>query len=130
MDAKIIFEISSIMQNSKLSFLVLVAIIALTGCARKQPLYQWGSYEDQVYALYSDAGKVPIEAQLQSLERDYQVARSANRPLPPGYHAHMGYLYFQLGKIDQAYQSFVTEEALFPESKIYMDRLIARMKKE
>jgi hypothetical protein len=118
------------MSNSKLKFLVLAAILALAGCAKKQPLYQWGSYEDQVYALYSDTGKVPIEAQLQSLERDYQAARSANRPVPPGFHAHMGYLYFQLGKIDQAFQSFVTEEELFPESKIFMDRLIARIKKE
>jgi len=118
------------MRNNRLTFLVLLAIIALFGCAKKQPLYQWGSYEDQIYALYSDTGKVPIEAQLQSLERDYQIARSANRPLPPGFHAHMGYLYFQLGKIDQAYQSFVTEEELFPESKIYMDRLIARIGKE
>jgi hypothetical protein len=78
--------------------------------------------------MYSDPGKVPIEEQLQNLEQDYQKARSVDKPVPPGYHAHMGYLYFQLGKTDQALQSFVTEKTLFPESTVYMDRLIARIK--
>jgi hypothetical protein len=102
----------------------------LVGCVARQPLlYEWGSYEDQIYAMYSDTGKVSIEEQLQNLERDYQAARSADRPVPPGYHAHVGYLYFQTGKTDQALQSFVTEKTLFPESTIYMDRLIERIKK-
>jgi hypothetical protein len=111
------------------TFLILLAVTILAGCATKKPLlYQWGSYEDQIYAMYSDTGKVPIEEQLLSLEQDYQKARSVDKPVPPGYHAHMGYLYFQLGKTDQALQSFVTEKTLFPESTVYMDRLIARIK--
>ena len=109
-------------------FLVLLAATVLAGCTRKPLLYQWGSYEEQVYAMYSDAGKVSIEEQLQRLERDYQKARATDKPVPPGYHAHVGYLYFQLGKADQALQSFETEKTLFPESAMYIDRLIARIK--
>ncbi len=117
------------MLSAKTSLLLLIMILLAAGCAPKPLLYEWGSYEDQVYAMYSDTGKVPIEEQLQELEHDYQTARSTNRPVPPGYHAHVGYLYFQTGKLDQALQSFQTEKALFPESAVYMDRLIARMKK-
>jgi hypothetical protein len=116
------------MRKTKSSFLILLAAAILAGCAGKPLLYEWGSYEDQIYAMYSDTGKVPIEKQLQDLEHDYQRARAANRSVPPGYHAHVGYLYFQLGKDDQAVQSFETEKALFPESTVYMDRLIARIK--
>jgi len=113
---------------SKSSLLALLAATLLSGCAAKPLLYEWGSYEDQIYAMYSDTGKTPVEKQLEDLERDYQKARATNRPVPPGYHAHVGYLYFQLGKADQAMQSFETEKTLFPESTVYMDRLIARMK--
>jgi hypothetical protein len=117
------------MLKAKSSFLFLLAATMLVGCAAKQPLlYQWGSYEEQIYAMYSDTGKVSIEEQLNNLERDYQVARAADKPVPPGYHAQVGYLYFQLGKTDQALQSFETEKTLFPESTVYMDRLIARIK--
>jgi len=90
-------------------------------------MYAWGSYEDQVYAAYRDTGKVPPEQQIEGLESDYQAARSENKPVPPGFHAYLGYLYFQTGKADQAYQSFQTEKQLFPESARYMDLLISHM---
>ena len=116
------------MHKSKSLLLLLVLATVLSACVRQPLLYQWGSYNNQIYAMYHDPGKVPVEKQLEDLERDYQRARAANRPVPPGYHAHVGYLYFQLGKTDQALQSFETEKALFPESTVYMDRLIARIK--
>ncbi len=116
------------MHRAKSSILILLAATVLAGCAGTPLLYAWGSYEDQIHAMYTDTGKVPVEKQLEDLERDYQEARSANKSVPPGYHAHIGYLYFQLGKADQAVQSFETEKALFPESTVYMDRLIARIK--
>jgi hypothetical protein len=115
---------------SKISCLFLILLVTiLAGCAHKPPaLYQWGSYEDQIYAIYNDPGKVPVEEQLKNLESDFQDAKEENQSLPPGFHAHLGYLYFQLGKTDRALQSFETEKTLFPESALYMDRLIARIK--
>jgi hypothetical protein len=47
----------------------------------------------------------------------------------PGFHAHLGYLYFQTGKLDQARQEFETEKAEFPESAVFMDRLLSNLKK-
>jgi hypothetical protein len=117
------------MIKAKISFLVLfMATMLAGGCTQKPLLYRWGSYEGQIYVMYSDTGKISVEEQLEHLEKDYQKARSAGKAVPPGYHAHVGYLYFQLGKMDQAQQSFETEKALFPESAVYMDRLIARIK--
>ncbi len=105
-------------------------LLTLVGCAApKQSLYQWGDYENQVYALYNDPGKSPVEEQIEKLEADYQKARSTNKAVPPGFHAHLGYLYFQAGKGDQAVQSFQTEKTLFPESAVYMDRILAKVKK-
>jgi len=77
--------------------------------------------------MFSEDSKVPFETQIEKLEADYQKARAGTKPVPPGYHAHLGYLYFSVGKKDQALQSFTTEKALFPESAQYMDRLIARL---
>lgn len=117
------------MRAAKISLLILLFSSVLAGCTHApQRMYQWGSYEDQLYAMYSDPGKVPIESQLEKLEADYQVVRASNGAVPPGFHAHLGYLYFQIGKTDQAWQSFATEKSLFPESSVYMDRLMARLK--
>jgi hypothetical protein len=110
--------------------LLLAAVVGAAGCAnRRQPLYSWGQYEDLIYASYAKPGAVPPEAQVEKLEADYQRARSENLRMPPGWHAHLGYLYFELGKADQARQEFETEKASFPESAVFMNRLLAKFNK-
>ncbi len=118
------------MCRATLGAMAALGALLISGCATKPAtLYEWGSYQTQVYNLYNDQGKVPIQTQIEKLEADYQIARSANKAVPPGYHAHLGYLYFQVGKKDQSLQEFETEKKLFPESSVFMDRMIAQVKK-
>ncbi|HWH71721.1 MAG TPA: DUF4810 domain-containing protein [Candidatus Sulfotelmatobacter sp.] len=108
--------------------LLALALLLLTGCAAPK-LYTWGHYEDLVYASYAAPGKVSPEMQIEKLEQDYQKARATNKRMHPGFHAHLGYLYYQIGKLDQARQEFQTEKAEFPESAVFMDRMLANLKK-
>jgi hypothetical protein len=111
------------------SLRAMAAAITLAGCASQSPpLYYWGSYEDLIYSSYDTPDIATAQMQIDKLEADYQQARAQNRRMPPGWHAHMGYLYFQLGKLEQAQQSFLTEKAEFPESAVLMDRLLANLK--
>lgn len=108
---------------------VLSAGLFLTACSTgTHGLYQWGSYEDQVYAMYTTESKTSPQEQLAKLEADGEKARASNRTPPPGYYAHIGYLYFETGNPERAVASFQTEKTLFPESRPYMDRLISRFK--
>ena len=107
--------------------MLLMVVGLLAGCAPRT-MYSWGSYEYLVYASYAEPGKATPEIQVTKLEADYQKARAASKPVPPGFHAHLGHLYFQLGKLEQARQEFETEKALFPESGVFIDRLLANAK--
>ncbi|HWC04366.1 MAG TPA: DUF4810 domain-containing protein [Methylomirabilota bacterium] len=104
----------------------LVLLAFLTGCAAPT-IYSWGHYEAVVYATYAKPGAVPPERQIELLEEDYQKARSENKPVPPGFHAHLGYLYYQIGRLDEARRELETEKARFPESAVFVDRLLARL---
>ncbi len=106
--------------------LALVALLA--GCA-KPTLYSWGQYEELIYVTYAAPGKAAPEMQIEKLEQDYQKARAANTRVPPGWHAYLGYLYFQIGKVDAAQREFETEKAEFPESAVFVDRLLTNLKK-
>jgi hypothetical protein len=108
--------------------LLLCAALALTGCITQQSKYEWGSYEEVVYASYLAKEDVPAEKQVEVLEKDYQTARSEHKRMPPGWHAHLGYLYYQVGRGDQARQELMTEKAEFPESAVFVDRLLANVK--
>jgi hypothetical protein len=105
------------------------AATLLLGCGTPRALYYWGSYEPLIYTMYATPGKATPEDQVLKLEEDFQKAKAKNQPVPPGFHAHLGYLYFQLGKTDEARREFETEKANFPESSVFMDRLLAKLNK-
>ncbi|HEY7139890.1 MAG TPA: DUF4810 domain-containing protein [Methylomirabilota bacterium] len=105
----------------------LLGLLALSAGCAPSTLYHWGKYEAVIYATYAAPGSVPPERQIELLEQDYQQARSANQPVPPGFHAYLGALYYAVGRADQARQEFETEKASFPESAVFMDRLLARL---
>jgi len=105
------------------------ALMLLTGCATRPTLYSWGNYEDVIYASYSSKSDFPAEKQIEILEQDYQLARSQNKHVPPGWHAHLGYLYYEIGKTDQAQQELMTEKREFPESSTFVDRLLQNLNK-
>lgn len=106
-----------------------VAVLGLAACAAPPTRYSWGNYEQLVYAAYLAPADVPAEKQVEIMEQDYQAARAANRRVPPGWHAHLGYLYYELGRIDDARRELLTEKAEFPESAVFVDRLIANLKR-
>ena len=107
--------------------LPILAAAALGGCTSTPTLYHWGSYENLVYARYAAPGKLAPEMEIEQLEKDRQQALAAQRRMPPGWHAHLGTLYFQIGKADQANQEFMREKAEFPESAVFVDRLLANL---
>jgi hypothetical protein len=102
--------------------------VLLLGCSTPT-LYSWGHYEERIYASYVTPPTMSPEAQVAELEQDYQKARAENKRMPPGFHAHLGYMYFQLGKLDQARRELESEKTEFPESAVFVDRLLASLKK-
>ena len=110
-----------------LPFLI-VATISVSGCATKnQSLYYWGSYQSQVSG-YFKAEKSP-EAQIIALEADREKARAENKPLPPGFEAHLAMLYGKTGRTDQFVEHIQAEKTQFPESSTFMDFLLKKFKK-
>lgn len=110
-----------------IAILLLLALSALNGCSTPQTMYHWGSYEEQIYSSYSEPGGLAPEQQLSELENDAKNMQANKSVAPPGFYAQLGYLYFQTGKTDHAMQAFETEKKLYPESSVYMNRLIARL---
>lgn len=99
------------------------ALPLLAACAHQpnNSLYQWGSYQEQVYSHFK--GESP-EQQIQALEKDIQAMLAANKPVPPGMHAHMAMLYAEVGNAGKAQESLLAEKTQYPESSTYVDLLL------
>jgi hypothetical protein len=105
--------------------LLLVAPIlvwSLAGCVTNHQRYDWGSYDPSLYAYYKDPTKEAALAE--SLAAVISTADSNHALVPPGIYAEYGYLQLQEGKNLAAAELFKQEEAHWPESKIFMDRMI------
>lgn len=105
------------------------ATLLLAGCTTERSLYEWGSYQDTIRYSSSSPDNADVELQVERLEQDLQAARAANHRLPPGWHAHLGCLYSQLGDRDAAAVELQKEEAEFPESTAFVDHLLTNLAK-
>ncbi|MFT6618581.1 MAG: hypothetical protein ACJASX_001475 [Limisphaerales bacterium] len=108
----------------KILLLTFSCALFVTGCSTPT-LYSWGNYESMVYGMYANPDKVTPEVQLEKLLEDLEKAEAKGKKMPPGFHAHLGFLYHKTGELTNARSSFETEKALFPESATLMDRFIA-----
>lgn len=105
-------------------YISILLVIFLSGCSSKKPLYQWGEYEDLIYRMYVKPGEADPATQVVKLSENIQQMHDAGYRAPPGVHAHLGYMQYLQGNIGMAANEFEMEKNLYPESSVFIDRLI------
>ncbi len=109
--------------------LALIAVF-LVGCAGgSRDIYYWNRYEDSLYEMYLQPGNQSLTDEILRLEEDMDKAKASGQPLPPGFHAHLAFLYSQDGDYNAALAHFQLEKEKFPESADFIDGIVERMKK-
>ncbi len=107
---------------------VCLATVLLAGCVTPQPpLYRWGEYEDIIYAGYKNPGSSDPVTDGQLLAADMARTEAEGKQIPPGVRIHLGYLYFEQGRDDEARVLFEMEKQVFPESTVFVDGMLARL---
>ncbi len=102
--------------------------LMLASCTSTSQLYAWHNYEKTSY----DYTKNPNEKTEQKLLESYQ--KMINRPtgarkvVAPGVYAELGYLQMQMGQKDAAVQNFKQEIELYPESTLFITKIIKSIK--
>lgn len=112
------------------SYLFLLSVLFVSGCATTQPHYYWGDYEGLVYKMYNKPGEAEPSVQVDVLTQDIQKANDAGKPVPPGVHAHLGFAYAAQGNVELAMAAFAQERALYPESKVLMDKMLGEKEEQ
>ncbi len=116
-----------------LSMKPLLALILLStvlvGCVTPEPpLYRWGAYEDIIYQPYKNPGESDPVTDATSLSEDMARTEAEGQQIPPGVRVQLGYLYYNQGNTGRAVALFKEERAVFPESAVFIDGLLERMK--
>lgn len=99
-----------------------VCVLAITGCATKPALYQWGGYDDLLFQSYKSPDRA--EAMRVGLETHLAVLQTNKQRIPPGLYAEIGTLYLEKGSPAIAVSYYKKERDTWPESKTLMDSMI------
>ena len=104
----------------------LTALALLTGCA-SPGLYQWGGYDQSLYAGYKDVTK--MEALRIKLEAHVGEMEKSNARVAPGLYAELGTLYLKAGATQKAIDFYTKERNAWPESRVLMTSLIQNLER-
>ena len=89
--------------------------------------FHWGSYEESLYARQQHAGAEGETDAATMLLATINEAQSANKKAGPGIHADYGHLLLKQGRTDEAIAELQKEAALYPESSLLMETIVARI---
>lgn len=105
---------------------ILLLALVLSGCAAPT-LYQWGGYDQALYAEYKDPSKV--EAMRLKLEAHIAAMEQSKQKVAPGLYAELGTLYLQAGSSTKAVDLYSRERAAWPESRVLMTAMIQNIER-
>lgn len=66
---------------------------------------------------------------MKTYEKMIERFESGRSKLPPGIYAEYGYFLVASGKTDEGVEMFQKEKQLYPQSHVFMDRLIKKFSK-
>lgn len=106
---------------------LLLISVMLAGCATTQGAYNWGAYDELLYRSYKDVTKT--EELRIGLEKHIGALEKSNSKVPPGIYAELGTLYLEAGDSERAIDMYSRERDAWPESKGFMDAMIANLER-
>ena len=121
-------DVRLIYRNEYRSIGIFLLVACLSGCTSTKPLYYWGEYENLLYSRFINPGEADPATQSIKIRQDIQIAQDNGQRVPPGIYAHLGYMLYLQGQYDAALQALETEKALYPESTVFVDRMLKNMK--
>lgn len=104
---------------------VVLGSFLLTGCATQvtEAGYFWGNYSTTLYDYTKSPSEETLEAHVTELREIIEASDERELKVPPGIHAELGFMLSKQGKDELAPQHFAQEIELYPESRIFIERL-------
>ncbi|MFD0976281.1 DUF4810 domain-containing protein [Salinimicrobium gaetbulicola] len=107
----------------KIILILTVAILAVSCTAPKQ-LYSWEKYEDASYNYIKKSDEESLTTLLENYKKIISEQTGTRKAVPPGIYADYGFILLQKGEVAQGKDMLAKEIELYPESKIFIERIL------
>ncbi|MEG0948371.1 MAG: DUF4810 domain-containing protein [Bacteroidales bacterium] len=106
-----------------------LTLLLFTACTTTQNLYSWYDYADKTYKYEKKQTPESLEQLLAEYDKIIRKQRGIRLMVPPGICAEKGYLLVMAGKKEEGIAFFKKEIELYPESAVYIERIIKQVEK-
>ncbi|MDR0769069.1 MAG: DUF4810 domain-containing protein [Dysgonamonadaceae bacterium] len=112
----------------KFLFIGLSAVLYLTSCAPKN-LYSWSNYDDTSYKYLKNSDEKSLEQLIKTYRKLIEEQTGTRNAVPPGVYADYGFVLLLSERIEEGKAMLEKEISLYPESKIFIDRILQLFEK-
>jgi len=101
-----------------------IPLLLLVSCEVQKPLYSWSNYQDKSYNYLKNNQEKDLQELLETYKKIIDKQEGTRNVPPPGICADYGYLLLVKGKTAEGKALLMREVELYPESKIFIDRIL------
>lgn len=106
------------------------ALLLMTGCQTvTESGYYWGGYSETYYDYIKTPSDETLNRHVEELFHIVDKSNEKGLKVPPGIYAEIGYIKEKQGQHTESEKYFLLESEAYPESKPFIERLIADNKK-
>lgn len=112
----------------KLLFIA-TTVIVLASCGTSKPLYYWYDIEDASYKYTKRQTDQALAKAIAQYNKIITSKKGTRGVVPPGINAEYGYLLVKAGKKEEGLSLLKAEMDAYPESKVFISRIIKQLEK-
>ncbi|MBE6323252.1 MAG: DUF4810 domain-containing protein [Paludibacteraceae bacterium] len=103
-------------------------LMFICSCSDKT-LYSWHKYEDVSYKYQKKGTDEFLNKSMKEYRKVIERQSGLRSVAPPGINAEYGYLLCKSGKVSEGIEFLKREIALYPESEVFISRVIKQLEK-
>lgn len=106
-----------------------VGLFVLASCHAPQTLYSWYDSEDATYEYTKRLTEEKLEYAMKQYQKVIAKQKGFRKTVPPGVNAEYGFLLYKAGKKDEGLSLLKAEINSYPESEVFISRIIKQLEK-
>ncbi len=108
---------------------ILISTFLLASCTTQKSLYSWGNYESASYNYLKNSNEKSTQELIEAYQKIIKKQKGTRGVVPPGIYADYGFLLLQINKTEEGKAMLMKEITLYPESKVFIDRILKMAEK-
>ena len=106
-----------------------ISLFLLCSCTSQRKLYSWGKYQTTSYNYLKNSDEKATQELVKTYQGIIEKQTGSRGVVPPGIYADYGFLLLQINKTAEGKEMLLKEIALYPESKVFIDRILTKLEK-